>query len=299
MNRAPYYKTSIAQMPWLTRYKGYQVSDLFYEYSPKCDGHYCEFSFIQEGTLHETRGGATESFCAGTVHTAILEDGLIHHADPPVYHAFEAGLLFHTPCEPMTEEQVLQWIPAPNEVLLCRQVSDPVVVARLEKHIKAAILAYHSGLRDRFVSAKAEMMQVLRIMTTHAMDRVHRINGDQPRRKELCLFASNYVAAHLSQPILGQDIARALGVAPSYLSRIFSQSMGMPLTEYIHRAKLQQVIHLILDGGADLRQAADAVGIASTKYLSRLFRQYMGMTVTEYKKLHDEASQKRFLIGEL
>ena len=62
--------------------------------------------------------------------------------------------------------------------------------------------------------------------------------------------------------------------------------MGMPLMEYIHRTKLQQVVHLIMDGGADLRQAADAVGIASTKYLSRLFRQYMGMSVTEYKKIH-------------
>ena len=265
----------------------------FYDFPDSRNGMRCEFAFIQEGRLLETIDGVTECFEAGTVHTTVLQGGVTHRSDSPVYHVFEAGLVFHSVCLPMTVEDVLHWIPAPNEVLLCRQVDDPGVVAKLEKHIKAAIVAYHSGQRDRFIIAKAESLQILRIMTTHALEQAHRFHGEQPRRKELCLAACNFVAGHLSQPILGQHIARALGVSPSYLSRIFSESMGIPLTEYVHRAKLQQVIHLILDSGAGLRQAADAVGIASTKYLSRLFRQYMGMSVTEYKKFHADVEQNR------
>ena len=295
MDGAPFYRASIAQMPQLTQFKSYRVSDFFYEFERKEKQNYCEFSFIQEGDLLETWNGTTLRCPAGSVHTAVLREGLVHSSDSAVYRAFEAGIAFHTPCQPMTEDEVLHWFPTPNEVLLCRQVEDPAVVAKLEKHIKAAIMSYHSGQRDRFVATKTEMMQILRIMTSHAMSRVHRKCGDQPRRKELCTYVCNYVAEQLHAPLLGQDIAGILGVSPSYLSRIFSQSMGMPLTEYIHRAKLQQVIHLILDCGADLRQAADAVGIASTKYLSRLFRQYMGMSITEYKRLHaDELHPRMF-----
>ena len=60
----------------------------------------------------------------------------------------------------------------------------------------------------------------------------------------------------------------------------------MTLVEYIHRSKLQQVVHLLIDAELTLAEAAESVGIASTKYLSRLFRRYMGMSATEYKKMH-------------
>lgn len=287
MDSSPFYLISLPQLRRLGVSKCFRVTDLFYVFSDiNRSGRFCEFNFIQEGALLETCDGVTERYEAGTVHTTIFRDNCCHHSGSEPVHVFETGIVFSEPCRPMTEEDVLHWIPRGDEMLLCRRVDDPKVVGELEKHIKTAISCYSSGRRDRYAATWAELVQIMGIMTAHALVQAQQNRSHRPRINELCQRACNYVTENLSQPILEREAADALGVASSYLSRIFSQSMGMTLTEYVHRAKLQHVVHLFLDTDADLRTAADAVGIASTKHLSRLFRQYMGMSITEYKKLH-------------
>ncbi len=286
MENASYYRYSIQQAPGLFVLKTYRARDFSFDF-PKISPRICEISFIQEGRLLETTKNGTVCFEAGTIYTHARDRVCRHWSDSPMYHVFEIGLRFQSSGVPMTESDVRRWIPTDNQVILPVQITDPKIAAEVGKHIKNAVKVYHSPERNRYLTIRAELAEIFRVMTNHAIASAHRESRSHARQNDYCRMACDYVAGHLSQPIREQELADLLNITPEYFSRLFSRSMGMTLTEYVHRAKLQQVIHLVLDGGADLRTAADAVGIASTKHLSRLFRQYMGMSITEYKKIHN------------
>ncbi len=285
MSAPLYYRADIRQLPQLRTIKMYRVQDFAYLF-PGVSSRYCEFAFIQEGRLLEQTPEGTEILEAGTVLATVLGRPVSHRSDSPSFQSFEACVIFHTPLQPMTEDEVRRWVPTVGEAIIVTRVADAKVTAELEKHIKVVVQLYRSGRRNRFLAVYSELLRILQIMTDYAVVRAHEENSTRSRPNEYCRLACDYVAEHLDRPIREEELARALGISTAYLSRQFSRFMGMTLTEYIHRTKLQQVVHLILDVGVTLQQAADAVGISSTKYLSRLFRQYMGMSVTQYKKVH-------------
>ena len=280
-----YYRADIHQLPRLSNFKMYRVQNFEYLFPPG-SSRFCEFAFIQEGVLQEQTPEGTENLEPNSVISTVLGRPVIHRSSSPWFQAFEASVVFPTALQPMTEDDVRRWIPTMGEAIIVTRITDARVVAELEKHIKSAVRLYRSERRDRFLAVQCEIMHILQLMTDYAVIRAHEESSARSRLNEHCRLACDYVATHLSHPIREEDIAKTLGISSTYLSRLFSCSMGMTLTEYIHRAKLQQVCHLLLDRSSTLQQAADAVSISSTKYLSRLFRQYMGMSVTEYKKVH-------------
>ena len=184
----------------------------------------------------------------------------------------------------MTAEELLRWIPADNEAILMRSITNPKYTALLEPLIKQAVFAYSSPMQDRFLSVRSSLAELFRVMTNCALENVHRQQGKNARQTRYCRSACAYITAHLSDPLSARDVAAALGISANYLSKLFSPAMHMSVTEYIHRTKMQQVAHLITDGQMSLSAAAEAVGIGEVKYLSRLFRRYMGMSAAQYKK---------------
>ena len=286
MAYASYYRYSIQQAPGLFFLKTYRARDFFFDF-PQISPRVCEITYIQEGVLTEASQLGTVRAEAGTVYTHARDRICRHRSDSPVYHVFEIGLRFQSAGVPMTEGEVRSWIPTDGQVILPVHITDPKAASEVGRHVKNAVKAYQSPDRTRYLTVRAELAEIFRVMTAHAIASVHKESGDSAHRSDYCRAACDYVAAHLSQPIREQELADLLHITPEYFSRLFSRSMGMTLTEYVHRAKLRQVARLVLDGGANLRTAADAVGIASTKHLSRLFRQYMGMSITEYKKIHN------------
>jgi len=284
----PYYKVNILQQPSLRFFKGYRTEQFSYRFRRAMPGFF-EIYFIQEGRLLETDADGTEIYEAGCVHTCHLDRPQRHRSDSPFYQVFEVGMCFSGPITPMTREAVRRWIPTDHEVILATRVTDPGAAAELEKIIKKAIHAHHTATIDRFLQTRSALMELFQVMTAYSVRQAHEDSMLEKRQNDYCRRACEYIAEHISQPIREDQLSAQLNISANYLSKIFSQSMGMSLTEYIHRAKLQQVVHLITEGHATLDEAAEAVGILSSKYLSRLFHRYMGMSVREYKKLHRTA----------
>ena len=192
----------------------------------------------------------------------------------------------------MTEEEVRRWLPQDNEAIVATRVEDPKTAGELEKIIKRAIHCYHKAPHDRFLQVRTAVMELFQVMTNYSIRQAHKNGRSGDKQNAYCRQACVYVTEHLSKPIRESAVAARLGITTNYLSKIFSQSMGMTLMEYIQRAKIQHVAHLILDVDCSLGEAADAVGIESTKYLSRLFRKHMGMSVTQYKKLYQKETRQ-------
>ena len=88
---------------------------------------------------------------------------------------------------------------------------------------------------------------------------------------------------------LGEDlslssIAERLNINPSYLSALFTKEVGMSLTEYIHRKRIEASMQYMNDPSVPIKEIIVRVGIYDLNYFSRLFKRYVAMSPTQYRK---------------
>ncbi len=80
-----------------------------------------------------------------------------------------------------------------------------------------------------------------------------------------------------------RDIAAAVNIHPSQLSRDFRRCFGITPGEYLRRLRLEQVVRLIEEISQPLAEIAAALGFADQAHLSRVFKQYKGLSPSKYR----------------
>jgi two-component system response regulator YesN len=80
-----------------------------------------------------------------------------------------------------------------------------------------------------------------------------------------------------------EKIAEFAGVHPGYLSKIFKESVGMSIPEYINRKKIEDSKYFLLHTDSQLSEIAQMLGYCNQSYYTSLFKKYTGMTPGQYK----------------
>jgi AraC-like DNA-binding protein len=100
------------------------------------------------------------------------------------------------------------------------------------------------------------------------------------RQKRLARERVSRVASLLQQrlakPPSLQEIGRAVGCSPFYLSRTFSNEMRMTIPQYVRRLRMERSAELLRSGKYNVTEAALEVGYSSLSHFSQAFCQTMG-----------------------
>ena len=105
-----------------------------------------------------------------------------------------------------------------------------------------------------------------------------------PGKQRYCEKAKTFVSRNIHRGLTVGEIAGHLGISKNYLTNVFKEGEGIPLTEYISRCKLSHMTELMRRYGYSLMEACEHVGYTDANYVSRLFKKYYGTTVTRYLK---------------
>lgn len=97
-----------------------------------------------------------------------------------------------------------------------------------------------------------------------------------PAHKLIVSKAKEYLKEHFTSAIRLSELARYLGVSPSYLSRLFSKETGMSIPVYVRNLRIEKAAELLKRGDYNVTEAAFAVGYSSLSYFSKVFCQVMG-----------------------
>ncbi len=92
-------------------------------------------------------------------------------------------------------------------------------------------------------------------------------------RVETDLTADLSLAAHALQ----------LNVNPSYLSTLFKKEMGMTLTEYVNRQRVEHGIFLLNATDLLIQTIAQHCGMPDVNYFTKTFKKITGKTPSEYR----------------
>lgn len=77
--------------------------------------------------------------------------------------------------------------------------------------------------------------------------------------------------------------AQLLNVSPSYLSTLFRKEVGITLTEYVNRKRIEYGVMLLNTTNMQVQTIAQHCGISDINYFTRIFKKQIGKTPKEYR----------------
>lgn len=101
---------------------------------------------------------------------------------------------------------------------------------------------------------------------------------------QLVRDALTFLRLHLDQSFNLDTLAETLGASPSHLSRTCKKALGMTLTDYITRLRIEEAKYLLDHTSNSIAAIASSVGFYDATYFSKVFRKQEGMTPHAYRQ---------------
>ena len=95
--------------------------------------------------------------------------------------------------------------------------------------------------------------------------------------------AIDYIYVHILERITVNDLADAIGISPTYLSRIFKQETGVAVSEYVRQRKIEVAEALLRFTDHELVDIANMLSYSSQSHFIQHFRSQMSMTPKAYR----------------
>ena len=80
-------------------------------------------------------------------------------------------------------------------------------------------------------------------------------------------------------------LAKAVGVHPVYLARLFRRCHGVGISGYRRRRKVRSAIHRLAAPGVSLSEVAHSLGFSDQSHFGREFKGELGITPGRYRRL--------------
>jgi AraC-like DNA-binding protein/anti-sigma regulatory factor (Ser/Thr protein kinase) len=104
--------------------------------------------------------------------------------------------------------------------------------------------------------------------------------------EQLVKKTQDYIADHFAKEITREEIADALGVSASYVSRIFRRHTGMALWDYVNGFRIARARELLEHSDMTITEIAFATGFNEPAYFSRMFRKVTGKPPKQFRSFN-------------
>jgi len=93
---------------------------------------------------------------------------------------------------------------------------------------------------------------------------------------ELVEAVKTYLASHLHERVMLDEMARAVHSSPFHLARIFQQLTGSPIHRYLTQLRLRVALERLMESADDLTTIALELGFSSHSHFTDAFRNAFG-----------------------
>ncbi len=144
---------------------------------------------------------------------------------------------------------------------------------RLEAESAGRALGYNQALAGL---ATLLLLDVARLTVADA--------GDPSLRGEpLAAAAFDVIERRFDEPISLDDVATAVAVSPSHLTRVVRRLTGRTVNEWIAERRMAEARRLLLETDAKVEGVARRCGYGDTGYFRRHFRRHHGMAPAQWR----------------
>ena len=144
--------------------------------------------------------------------------------------------------------------------------------------------------RTRVIGRKqyAAIIRLLVIFAEHLATVSNQLLTSQTTTESpLIARARAFIALHQDGQLGLDEAAHAVNMSPFYFCKVFKKSTGLTFTEYLSRARIEAVKHLLQDSHMRVSEAAYASGFQSLSQFNRVFLRIAGEAPRSYRdRLH-------------
>ena len=94
----------------------------------------------------------------------------------------------------------------------------------------------------------------------------------------------DYIYDNLHNRITVSELSEYVKLNPTYLSRLFKKEVGISISEYIRKQKIDTAKNMLLYSDYKPGQIAQILAFPSQSYFTEIFKEYTGTTPKEYAK---------------
>lgn len=95
--------------------------------------------------------------------------------------------------------------------------------------------------------------------------------------------AISFIYIEILNELSLERIAEEVNVHPGYLSKVFKAEVGIPITEFINRRKIEESKYFLLHGNTSISDIALLFRFCNQSYYTSLFKKYTGLTPKMYR----------------
>lgn len=232
-----------------------------------------------------------------------------HYCYKPMEHPKEEIELAETYVK--TENEIAYYVSkgcegrAISHLIKLQSISRSNYLVNEIRNVKNACIELNSLLRKTAEQCGVHPVHVNSCSILHLRQIEQLSSHDQSKNfqrkivQNYCRLIQEYTLNHYSIPIqrviiyikndLGTDLslkalAGWLNVNASYLSAKFKAEMGITLTEYVNRCRIEQAQKLLLSTELPVKSIAGQCGIPDIRYFNRIFKHFTSTTPKEYRK---------------
>ena len=106
---------------------------------------------------------------------------------------------------------------------------------------------------------------------------------EQKKRADNAIdYIQKYIEGHLSDDLSLVRLAEKVYLNPSYLSRLYKQTTGTTLSDFIDNARIKKAKELLKKENVKIHEVSKAVGYETAASFTRFFRKIIGCSPQEY-----------------
>ena len=134
-----------------------------------------------------------------------------------------------------------------------------------------------------------EVKLLHREMTVHFTKHMVKLKKQNVFSKPI-IICLDYIYENLHAIITVEELAREARISPAYLSTLFKKEIGMSVSEYIRRKRVEACENLLKHTDYSLSEISEFLAFSSYSHFASVFHKYTGDTPKVYRKKHFRTS---------
>ncbi len=149
------------------------------------------------------------------------------------------------------------------------------------KILKTAFLQTRSVEPERYQSMVTLLQSFAEQLSQHAESLAIIEDGKEP---VAIAKARKFIHANLDQPLTLGQVARQAGLSESHFCRLFKDSSGLTLTDYVNRCRVDWAKRELLNPNSRISEIAFLIGYQSLSQFNRSFARIVGVSPSLYRR---------------
>lgn len=168
-----------------------------------------------------------------------------------------------------------------------RQAEVEDLIEKMTKELERRELGYQ-------FSVKADLLKLLVIVARELERKTDPYRLTTANSRKDLYEAIEYIKQNYQEEIKLEDLARLSGMAPTYFSNLFKNTLNKPFIKYLNEVRIRNAMDLLKDSNYNVTEISMQVGYNHLSHFNRVFKQVTGVTPSEFRK-NNEATQYQVL----